>query len=59
MKKMRIDLTGFAEFGHENAEYFSRGHQLFDGVESAIGKVLPGARVITHLEPLQVPNLVP
>lgn len=31
----------------------SRGHQLLEGVESAIQAVLPGARVITHLEPLE------
>lgn len=29
----------------------ARGHQLLDGVESAIAKVVPGVRVITHLEP--------
>ena len=33
----------------------SRGHQLLEGVESAIQAVLPGARVITHLEPLEDP----
>ncbi len=33
----------------------SRGHQLLDGVESAICNVLPDARVTTHLEPLKEP----
>lgn len=33
----------------------SRGHQLLERVEAAIQSVLPGARVITHLEPLEDP----
>lgn len=33
----------------------SRGHQLLEGVETAIQGVLPGARVITHLEPMEDP----
>lgn len=33
----------------------SRGHQLLDDVEASIRKVIPGVRVITHLEPQEVP----
>ena len=32
-----------------------RGHQLVEGVESAIRTALPGTRVIAHLEPLEEP----
>lgn len=33
-----------------------RGHELVEGVESAIRTALPGARVIAHLEPLEEPS---
>jgi divalent metal cation (Fe/Co/Zn/Cd) transporter len=33
----------------------SRGHDLVDAIEADIGKALPRASVITHLEPLEDP----